>query len=314
MGIDVTQNNQKTELLQQLNKTIMRHLSLFSGIGGFDLAAEWMGWENVAQVEIDPFCQQVLQKNFPNTKRYGDIRTFPASDYTGRIDIITGGFPCQPFSQAGNRKGTADSRHLWPEMLRVISIVKPTWIVAENVRGLLSVESGMVFEQVCTDLENEGYEVQPIIIPACAVNAPHRRDRIWFVGYSKHHGFNGTKDGQSDIERGNSYQERPQEVCESQGADSLRDNVTNTERTGYQGQEHQEGSCARHSRRSQWDKHWFEVATELCSMDDGLPVELGEFKLSKAGHRNAQIKAYGNAIVPQVAYEIFNSLNNPPQK
>lgn len=268
-------------------KVFMKHGSLFSGIGGFDLAAEWLGIENIFQVEIDPFCNQVLQKNFPNTQRYGDIRSFPASDYAGRIDVLTGGFPCQPFSSAGKQKGREDTRHLWPEMLRVISSIKPTWVIAENVRGLLSIESGLAFEQVCVDLENEGYEVQPFLIPACAVDAPHKRERIWFIAHC-------TNARIEDV------QERKDKIFQA--------DVANAECQGYQGEKHQKRSRSRYSRRTQWHKHWFEVATEFCSVDDGLSVELGEFKRSKAGHRNEQIKAYGNAIVPQVAYKIFQSI------
>ncbi len=162
----------------------MNHASLFSGIGGFDLAAEWMGWNNIFQVEIDEFCQKVLAKNFPNTKRYKDIKQFDGTPYSGIVDIITGGFPCQPFSVAGKRKGKEDDRFLWHEMLRIIRESKPTWVVAENVSGIITQGAGLVFEQVCSEMENEGYEVQPFIIPACAVNAPHRRDRTWFIAYS----------------------------------------------------------------------------------------------------------------------------------
>lgn len=353
----------------------MHHLSLFSGIGGFDLAAEWMGWVNVAQVEKDPFCLKVLEKNFPNTKRYHDIKEFDGTDYAGRVDIITGGFPCQPFSQAGARRGTGDDRHLWPEMLRVISTIKPTWVIAENVRGLLSIEQGMVFEQVCLDLENIGYEVQPVIIPAVAVNAPHRRDRVWFIGYSHKNQLNRSKsrgvaeesrqtprigednntagqpsgadqllpsNGQPDRheydatdtrhspERGESQskwtsgeltrcdkKDASNSRCERQtfdeeqtaGIEQRNQDAANSECTRHQRETHQERQSSRcDSRVEQWNRDWPEVAAELCGVDDGLPVELGEFKLSKAGHRNHQIKAYGNAIVPQVAFEIFRSL------
>jgi site-specific DNA-cytosine methylase len=142
-----------------------------------------MGWENVFHCEYDPFCQKVLNHHFPNSKLYEDIKTFDASNYLGRIDILSGGFPCQPFSAAGLRKGTEDDRHLWPEMLRIIREVSPRYVVGENVRGLLNWSGGLVFEQVCADLENEGYEVTPYLLPAAGKNAPHRRDRIWFVAY-----------------------------------------------------------------------------------------------------------------------------------
>lgn len=147
-----------------------------------------MGWENVFQVEIDSFCQKVLEKNFPNVKRYGDIKEFNGTKYRGAIDVLSGGFPCQPFSMAGKRKGNKDDRYLWPEMLRVIRQIQPAFIVGENVYGLVNWSQGLVFEQVCSDLENEGFQVQPVILPACAVDAPHRRDRVWFVAHSEENG------------------------------------------------------------------------------------------------------------------------------
>lgn len=158
----------------------MNHGSLFSGIGGFDLASQWCGWKNVFQVEKEPFCQKVLEKNFPHTKRYKDIYEFKGENtkrYRGTIDIISGGFPCQPFSFPGRRKGKEDDRYLWPEMFRVIQEIKPNWVVGENVAGIIGVE----LDKPIFDLEDVGYEVQAFIIPACAVNAPHRRDRVWIV-------------------------------------------------------------------------------------------------------------------------------------
>jgi DNA (cytosine-5)-methyltransferase 1 len=160
----------------------MKVLDLFAGIGGFSLAAHWMGWETVAFVEWAEFQQKVLAKNFPGVPIYGDIRKFDGSKYAGSVDIICGGFPCQPFSHAGKRKGKSDDRFLFPEMLRVISEVRPRWVIAENVRGILSIESGDVFEEVCSQLEGIGYEVQTFCVPASAVDAPHRRDRVWFMG------------------------------------------------------------------------------------------------------------------------------------
>jgi DNA-cytosine methyltransferase len=169
----------------------MQRIDLFSGIGGFSLVGSWLGWETVAFCEIDPFCQKVLKKHWPDVPIFDDIKTLTANEIKTKTKwdsteptIVVGGFPCQPFSTAGKRKGTADDRALWPEMFRVIREVRPTWVVAENVRGLLSVEGGLVFEQVCTDLESEGYEVQPFLIPACAVNAWHRRDRVWIIAYA----------------------------------------------------------------------------------------------------------------------------------
>ncbi len=174
----------------------MRHGSLFSGIGGFDLAAQWMGWTNVFHTEWNEFGQKVLKHHFPNSISYHDIIKTDYSIHNGDIDIITGGFPCQPFSNAGKRKGTDDERYLWHEMLRAIQQIQPTYVVAENVRGLLTIDAGMVFEQVCADLEAEGYEVQPILLPAAGVNAPHRRDRIFIVGYAAN--TNGTDTGSAN--------------------------------------------------------------------------------------------------------------------
>ena len=162
----------------------LRHGSLFSGIGGFDLAAQWMGWENVFHCEWMPFPRKILNYHFPNSISYEDITKTDFSIHRGGIDILTGGFPCQPYSQAGKRLGKEDERHLWPEMLRAIQEIEPTFVVGENVRGLVNWNGGMVFEEVCVNLESQGYEVQPILLPACSVGAPHRRDRIWFVAYS----------------------------------------------------------------------------------------------------------------------------------
>jgi len=162
----------------------MRHGSLFSGIGGFDLAAEWMGWENVFHCEWMEFPRKVLDYHFPNADSHIDICKTDFTKYANTIDILTGGFPCQPFSLAGKRKGTDDERYLWGEMLRAIQEIKPTFVIAENVFGITNIDGGLVFQQVCLDLENEGYEVQPFIIPACAKNAPHRRDRCWFVAFN----------------------------------------------------------------------------------------------------------------------------------
>ena len=161
----------------------MRHGSLFSGIGGFDLAAEWMGWENVFHCEWMEFPRKVLDYYWPNADSHIDICKTDFKKYANKIDILTGGWPCQPFSHAGKRKGTKDERYLWHEMLRAIQEIKPKFVIGENVLGITNIDGGLVFEQVCLDLETEGYEVQPFIVPACAKNAPHRRDRCWFIAF-----------------------------------------------------------------------------------------------------------------------------------
>ena len=157
-----------------------------------------MGWTNVFNCEWEEFPQRVLKHHFPNAKQYGDIKELDATAYAGRIDILTGGFPCQPYSLAGKRKGKEDERHLWPEMLRVIRECTPRWVVGENVRGLVGWNGGLVFEEVCADLETCGYSVQPFILPAAGVGAPHRRDRVWFVAYANHE---GRGDGHGQVQR-----------------------------------------------------------------------------------------------------------------
>lgn len=241
----------------------MMHASLFSGLGGFDLAAEWMGWENKFSCEIDPFCQRVLRHHFPSTNHYGDIRSIDGREWRGKIDVLTGGFPCQPFSNAGERRGEDDDRFLWPEMLRVIREVQPTWIVAENVRGIVSIDEGLVFERVCSELEANGYEVQPFCIPACAVQAPHRRERLWFVA--------------ADTKR-----KRLQGFGKNTG-------LPGTKKTPY-------SECFNGMFRT-----WDTVARSVRGVRsiDGLSPAMVQ----------REIKAYGNAIVPQVAYQIFQAIS-----
>lgn len=158
----------------------MKHLSLFSGIGGFDLASQWVGWNNIAQVEKDEWCRKVLAKNFPSSKQFADIKDFDGKEYSNQIDIISGGFPCQPFSVAGQRKGKEDDRYLWQEMLRVITTIKPPFVVGENVTGII----GMALDTVLSDLEAQNYITETFIIPACGKNTWHRRDRVWIVAYT----------------------------------------------------------------------------------------------------------------------------------
>jgi DNA (cytosine-5)-methyltransferase 1 len=177
----------------------MKHGSLFSGIGGFDLAADWMGWENVFHCEIAEFPRKILNHYWPNAECHEDIKKTDFTKYRGTVDIISGGFPCQPYSAAGKRLGKEDDRHLWPEMLRVIREVKPQWVVGENVRGLLNWNGGMVFHEVCADLENIGYEVQAFIIPASGINAPHQRERLWIVAHSSLYANGLSTEGRMDM-------------------------------------------------------------------------------------------------------------------
>ena len=164
----------------------LKILDLFSGLGGFSLGLERTGkYKTVAFCEIDKYCTLLLQKHWKGVKIYNDVKKITKEGFEAdgieSPDIITGGFPCQPFSVAGKQKGTSDDRHLWPEMFRIIKAFKPRFVIGENVPGIVNIQDGVVFETVCTDLESQGYEVQPFNIPAAAVGAPHQRKRIWII-------------------------------------------------------------------------------------------------------------------------------------
>jgi len=307
----------------------MNHGSLFSGIGGFDLAAEWMGWKNLFNCEWEEFPRKVLKHHFPNAEQYGDIREFNATDYAGRIDILSGGFPCQPYSTAGKRLGKEDERHLWPEMLRIVRECSPRWIVGENVRGLVNWNGGMVFEEVCADLEACGYSVQPFVLPACAVNAPHRRDRVWFVAHN--HNRDGQKKRfqagrQVDVYsiEGNGNAPNTKSACRGRklfkgqgqgkfgGCNSIG-NAPDTNNKRLQRSKKPRGSKGGGEKRNKqlarricsgWEN--FPTESPICGGNDGLPKELDGITFSK--WRRESIKAYGNAIVPQVALRIFEAI------
>lgn len=206
----------------------LSHGSLFSGIGGFDLAAQWMGWKNIFQVEKDDWCRKVLAKNFPKTERFADIKDFTGHEYTNRIDVISGGFPCQPFSFAGQRKGKDDDRYLWEEMLRVIATIKPTYVVGENVTGII----GLALDTVLSDLEAQDYTTETFIIPACGKNAWHRRDRVCIVAYANSIGWNDEQkeNGKSvcNGERNNPIEKqgREQQQCRTGKSSSVFSDTT----------------------------------------------------------------------------------------
>jgi DNA (cytosine-5)-methyltransferase 1 len=284
----------------------MRHGSLFSGIGGFDLAAEWMGWENVFHCEWMEFPRKVLDYYFPNADSHIDICKTDFKKYEGTIDIISGGFPCQPFSTCWKRKGTDDERYLWGEMLRAIQEIKPTYVIAENVFGITNIDGGLVFEQVCLDLETEGYEVQPFIIPSASKNAPHRRDRF------------GLLPTPTALAMPTTPTEQRQSRCEQRLFEGVCDNGNATDSNGTNnqtqsqkrilGQENKRRQTRRFingNTRTQWNA--FPTQSPICGGDDGLPTELDGITFSK--WRAESIKGYGNAIVPQVAYELFKIIS-----
>ena len=282
----------------------MTHGSLFSGIGGFDLAAEWSGFTNLFNCEWEEFPRKVLKHHFPNAEQYADIHDFDATIYNGRVDILSGGFPCQPFSLAGQRKGSEDERYLWKEMLRVIGECNPRWVLGENVRGLCSWSNGLVFEEVCADLEAIGYSVQSFIIPACATNAPHRRDRVWIVAYAAD--TNCIRGGE-DVRGANGEPNKCNEISENGNASNSDDKLSKR-RNGERkvGWNQQTKRIESFIQPRKWQE--FPTVAPICGGDDGLPKELDGITFPK--WRRESIKAYGNAIVPQVAYRIFQSIKN----
>lgn len=363
----------------------LTHISLFTGIGGFDLAAEWAGFRTIAMCEIDPFCQEVLKARFgaiADAARHSrdgqerekpgraggtrdvrqasprrqdaaerpllipDIFAFDGTRFRGAT-LLTGGFPCQPFSHAGKRRGREDDRALWPEMRRVISESRPRWVIGENVSGLIGIEDGMAFEQVCLDLEGMGYEVQPFHIGAVGVNAPHRRMRVWIVGYAGELGLSGVDGGRAgkefaDGHRQSEHSENNTEEHElstrnagrsrtdsrppaSGSRDSVGesnrdapDDVTNSQDSNGRragGQDNPGRGAKETGRSDSWDIPWIEVASRLCGLDDelsaGLVGYLGiteEHLKVRDKNRVQKLKALGNAIVPAVAFQIIRCI------
>jgi DNA (cytosine-5)-methyltransferase 1 len=282
----------------------MKHGSLFSGIGGFDLASEWMGWNNIFHCEINEFCRKILHYYWSDAISYEDIKTTDFSVHRGEIDILTGGFPCQPFSIAGQRKGTEDNRYLWGEMLRAISEIQPRFILGENVYGIVTWNDGMVFEQVCADLENIGYEVQQFILPACSVNAPHRRDRVWFFAYSMQ-SVKGNNNGKNNGEERKIWRNEKSNVFRELCSDGT---ITNTNGNGLESTL-QIGKMERlrfgiRNKLSNWDT--FPSQPAICSGNDGISDRLDRITFSK--WRKESLKGYGNAVVPQLVYEIFKTI------
>ena len=273
-----------------------------------------MGWENVFHCEWNPFGQKVLKHYWPHSISYNDITKTDFSIHRGEIDIITGGFPCQPYSSAGKRLGKEDERHLWPEMLRCIREISPSWIVGENVRGLTNWNGGMVFDEVQADLEAIGYEVLPFLLPACAVNAPHRRDRIWFIANAISNAISRqnrksieVKSGRQTINEQINGQQL--EAIQFKGLDDLSWDVTDSssirQKHALQNGELERGQrFGLSNKRNTWDS--FPSVSPICFGDDGLPTELDGITFPK--WRNESIKAGGNAVVPQVVYQIFKAI------
>ncbi|MFA5715198.1 MAG: DNA (cytosine-5-)-methyltransferase [Candidatus Paceibacterota bacterium] len=314
-----------------------RHLDLFSGIGGFALAAKsiWKErYENVGFCEIDKYCQKVLRKNFGNDiKMFEDIHNLRKEDVIGTVDLITGGFPCQPFSIAGKRKGASDDRYLWDEMFRVIREIQPRWIVGENVANLWN----MGLENMLSQVEGEGYEIETFIIPACAVNAPHKRDRIWIIAHANKFGCDNEQKENREINKNkkrNLPAKEQKRVAKQCGIVQYDSNVADTEssrrekrrssrtrRIGFSNNDKiitntHNTETARQRRNSReilsfaeserfnanWNEPWYEVATRFCRVDDGIP------------NRVDRLKGLGNAIVPQIAMVLLAALKATDDK
>jgi DNA (cytosine-5)-methyltransferase 1 len=300
----------------------LTHLDLFSGIGGFALAAQWAGFSTVGFAEVDSFCTKVLKKHWPQIKNYGDVRNINA---IGHLDLITGGFPCQPFSNAGKKKGTQDDRYLWPEFRRIIQSCHPRWVVAENVTGIVDME----LDNILDDLENSGYETQSFVIPACALQAPHKRERVWIVAHSNRercdNGFNHPKwrsllnDWERDVKTLQEnwagffpkswktfnfqnwfrpFTDSDGEQCSSQyqNQKAFAERFKRSDDTREVGYATRPATASRHAgqlRQHETQFNWQESQPPIPGVDDGIPDIVD---------RN---KALGNAIVPQVVYPIL---------
>lgn len=256
----------------------LTHLSLFSGIGGLDLAAEMAGFKTVGQCEWADYPTKVLKKHWPDVPRWRDIRTLTKESFyekTGlrTADIVSGGFPCQPFSVAGKRRGSDDDRYLWPEMLRVIQELKPRWVVGENVAGIVN----MVLDTVLSDLENQGYAVQAFIILACAVDAPHRRDRCAIVAHCNNRQRiaedAAIQAGRASVDYGG------EDVADAESAEQQR-----------------ERREARRRRAEPGRGGWWPVEPDVGRVAHGVPSRVD------------RLKCLGNAVVPQQFYPVFQAI------
>lgn len=330
-----------------------------------------MGWENLFHCEINEWCQKVLRFHFPKSIQYDDITRTDFTPWRGKVDVLTGGFPCQPFSTAGKRRGAEDDRYLWPEMLRAIREIRPAWVIGENVAGILSMvqpgsevtvesqaslfetsdketllEQEYVIETVCRDLEREGYSVQPILIPACGVGAPHKRYRVWFIASDRSDArIEGLRQKRKDKVHGclvatDTYGEKLQKWLKNNGREIEEENIarldngversccirafadSDNERLSTIGITDRISSEEREKKRrclmqytsNDWPalsaERWKDFPTQppVCRRNDGLPFDVDYLAISFTKWRQESIKAYGNAIVPQVAFEIFKAI------
>ena len=337
------------------------HASLFSGIGAPELAATWIGWQNLFNCEINPFCRQILNYWFPNTASYEDITKTDFTPWRGRVTVLSGGFPCQPFSHAGQRRGAQDDRYLWPQMLRAIREIQPAYVLGENVTGITSmvqpgdevkvggasslfdedndlveVRQQFVIETVCKDLESADYSVQPFVFPACAVGAPHRRDRVWFLARlaDAQNAMCLRREGQPAAQTAQDLLNGDARTgdCQRHSGTTRPADYTGSDRRGSTcGLQHgaafpssQEECSQQQPVGADCPQDWwrdFPTQSPVCRGNDGIPIRLdnlsvpypSDWRGGQPNHfarwRADSIKAYGNSMVPQVVYEIFRAID-----
>jgi len=269
---------------------MLKLLDLFSGIGGFSLGLESTGgFETIAFVEKDDFCQKVLKKHWPNITIEGDIRNVKGDKY--EADVITGGFPCQPFSVAGKRKGTDDDRYLWDETIRVVRECKPRWFIGENVEGLININNGVVLRQVQTDLEKEGFEVQCLVIPASGIGAWHQRKRIWILAHN-------VSNSNTRLGIGQRKEIQTRRTSINNGSETLS-NSNNERLQGLDSepflQKQKLGLST--NKDDEGRETWWQTQSRICRIPDGVSFELDK-------GRNNRIKSLGNSIVPQIVRQL----------
>ena len=322
------------------------HGNLFSGIGGWELAAERCGWENMFQVEIDKFCQKVLAKNFPKTKRYEDIKEFDGTKYRGAVDVLSASPPCQPSSVAGKRKGKSDDRWLWQETLRICGEIKPSFIIFENPPGILTLEIGKPFQEILLALESKGYSIEIFNLPAASQEAWHRRERIWILAYSGCRDTWQSSNTKKVALEQNSTENRSNKTCGSSSngrkriytySNSLRSyrEEINTNKGGCESQYKSNESykdvpgtdnsrfqkCGKQrqlSKESTQNSGW-EIESCMGRMVSGLPPELDGYwdrepenvprVATGVKDRVSRLKGLGNAVVPQIPYIFFQIID-----
>lgn len=319
----------------------MKHLSLFTGIGGIDLAAEWAGFESICMVERDKYCQQVLAKNFEGVKIHDDVTTFNGLEYRGTIDLISAGFPCQPHSLAGLRKASGDERDLWGEVVRILRETEPTWFLGENVPGLFTSERGQFFGRIINDLESLGYSVGWGCYGAKDVGAVHKRDRVFIVANAKGKYLNGNQSDIRELEESSASKPRSSDcqtnvananvirtqvqiageyateqvlgsngktggdVVNAKGKSGLQSTSTSIPiRSERDSREDLSRRCWQPIRGGDWREWGIRAAipqSRICRNDDGVPYRVDK-------HRTQRLKALGNAVVPQQVFPILEEI------